>query len=54
MTTELRDSKANRHDEVVTHDVKERVVQELQRQLEELKASRDRQAEMLTTVKNAR
>lgn len=34
--------------------IDDRLVQELQRQLDELKESRDRQNDMLVTVKNAR
>lgn len=54
ITAELRDHKTNRNDEMVPQDMNERVVEELKQQLEELKASRDRQSEMLETVKKAR
>ena len=52
LTSELKDTKMARNMEKATID--DRLVQELQRQLDELKESRDRQNDMLATVKNAR
>ena len=52
LTSELKDTKMARNMEKATID--DRLVQELQRQLDELKKSRDRQNDMLATVKNAR
>lgn len=52
LTAELKDSKTARSMEKTS--INDRVVQELERQLDELKESRERQNEMLATVKNAR
>lgn len=52
LTQELKDAKADKG--VKQGIVEERVVKEMQRQLDELKESRERQDKMLVTVKNAR
>lgn len=52
LTKELKDAKTDKS--VNQGMIEERVVKELQRQLDELKESRERQDKMLVTVKNAR
>lgn len=52
MTAELKDTKMARNMEKASLD--DKLVQELQLQLDELKESRDRQNAMLVTVKDAR
>lgn len=51
MTVELRDHKREQR---VPDRVNEHLVRDLKQQLEELKEARDRQGEMLDTVKGAR
>lgn len=52
LTAELKDAKAARSVEQGSMD--DKIMQEMQKQLDELKESRERQNEMLITVKNAR
>lgn len=52
LTAELKDAKTSKS--VEQNGMNERIVQEMQSQLNELKESRERQDQMLATVKNAR